>query len=173
MDCRVVASAGAYVLLKLGRGQWDSPPAGACSLTYLDGMTPMGLDGDVEPGAHEGEIRFRLISTGSADRRSSVRLPVMAPVTLTKGGESQPARLLDVSAGGMRFVHGAGKHELGEVVRVEVHLPDGPFVAADAVVRASEAQISSVEFTMLHHGTPQEIGAWTVARLRSSLAGQG
>jgi hypothetical protein len=172
IDCHVVASAGSYVLLRLGRGRMTAPPSGACSLTYLDGMTPMGWDGAVEPGAQEGEVRFRLQTAGAADRRASVRLPVGVPMDLEADGAVERTKTLDISAGGMRFHH-AGLHPLGTVVHVRVALPNGPLLDADAIVRASEPMISSVEFTTMHGASAAEVGAWTVAQLRSYIAGQG
>src|SRR4051812_36827208 len=103
--CHVVAAAGAYVLLRPAHGVVT--PEGPCSLTYLDGRIPMGWDGVVEPGAHPSELRFRVPETaGQADRRSSVRIPVEAPVLLAAPDVGEPVaegRLIDVSAGGMRL----------------------------------------------------------------------
>ena len=54
VDCRVVAAAGglrAAAARALRRPTSDRTPSGRCSLTYLDGMIPMGWDGTVEPGS--------------------------------------------------------------------------------------------------------------------------
>src|SRR4051794_37342270 len=85
VTCRVGAAAGAYVLLRPERG--IATPDGPCSLPYLDGRIPMGWDGTVDAAAHPSELRFRVTDSGRvADRRSSVRIPVEAPVQLAVGG---------------------------------------------------------------------------------------
>ena len=124
-DCRVVAAAGQFVLLQplTLMSFTDSLPDG-CTLTFLDGMIPMGWDGEVEFGPVPGELRFRLSdSDAGAERRSSVRLPVFAEVIVTSSnGSEMRGSLLDVSAGGMRF-RDTGRHELGTILRVHVALP--------------------------------------------------
>src|SRR5829696_2589114 len=134
ITCRVVAAAGPYVLLRPER---PVDATGTASLTYLDGMVPMGWDGQVEAGAYRGELRFRATpGRQMPDRRSAVRVPVLATVQVTShrdpGGHE--ARLLDVSAGGMRFRHGL-RLEVGDLVRVRCSLPEGMLVDADGVVR--------------------------------------
>lgn len=165
VECRVVAAAGAYVLLRLGRSSAGSP-YGRSSLTYLEGITPMGWDGDVEPGQQAGEVRFHLF--GEADRRASVRLPVNAEVIVLQGGRTEAGRLLDISAGGLRFRH-PGEFDRGSTIRVRLQLPGGPLVDADAAVRAAEPGLSCAEFATLHAATAADIGAWTVAQLRTAI----
>ena len=46
VECKVVAAAGRFVLLRPER-KADVFPFGRCSLTYLSGMVPMGWDGTV------------------------------------------------------------------------------------------------------------------------------
>jgi hypothetical protein len=171
-DCRVVAAAGAFVLLRPERTQdlADALPGGRCTLTFLDGMIPMGWDGSIEFGSEPGELRFRFGEADrGADRRSSVRLPIFCTITVTAGTEQLTAQMLDVSAGGMRF-RGAGPHAVGSAVHIRADLPSGPAVDADAVVRLSEpGGVVAVEYTALHGATAHDIGAWTVAQLRSSL----
>jgi hypothetical protein len=175
VECRVVAAAGQFVLLRPERRDaLGTVPSGACSLTYLDGMVPMGWDGQVEAGAHAGELRFRVAHPGvTADRRSSVRVPVFADVHVTSPGlEPVDGQLLDVSAGGLRF-RARGRIRANAVVRVRTRLTDELAIDADAVVRTSEPNVTSVEFTAMHAASPQDIGAWTVGLLRASLAGHG
>ena len=171
VECRVVAAAGQFVLLRPERRDaHGTVPSGACSLTYLDGMVPMGWDGRVEAGAHAGELRFRVGDAAPADRRSAVRVPIFAAVHVTSAGRDPvDGRLLDVSAGGMRF-RAPGRIDCGTVVRVRARLTDGLTVDADAVVRASEPGVTSVEFTAMHAASAQDIGAWTVGVLRSALS---
>src|SRR6266508_5742653 len=84
VDCRVLAAAGRFVLLQPSRPggvELTSSFNGTSSLTYLDGMVPMGWDGEVELGNHPGELRFRIADGDrDADRRSAVRVPVFAQV---------------------------------------------------------------------------------------------
>ena len=174
MDCRVIAAAGCYVLLRPGGSsgpEGRSMPGGACSLTYLDGMIPMGWDGVVEVGAYPGELRFRVTDVDrQADRRSAVRLPVSADVQVTVAADMSIGQLLDVSAGGLRFRLGGERLERDTLVRVRCELPNGgPEVDAHGLVRTSEQGIASVEFTAMHGASAQAIGAWTVAMLRTSL----
>lgn len=174
MDCRVIAAAGSYVLLRPAGSsgpQGRYLPEGPCSLTYLDGMIPMGWDGVVEAGGQAGELRFRVTDADrEADRRSSVRMPVCADVQVTAAGRTATGQLLDVSAGGLRFRHGGGPLERNALIHVRCELPNGgPVVDANALVRNSEPGIASAEFTALHGTTEKDIGAWTVAMLRSSL----
>jgi hypothetical protein len=171
VDCRVVASAGAYILLQLGRGRVQAHPEGICALTYLDGMTPMGWEGEVEPGMQDGEVRFRLTGA-AADRRSSVRLPITAEMQVKADSAVDEAKMLDISAGGMRFRH-SGHFRSGEMVRINGKLPGGPMLDANAVVRASEPGLCSVEFTSMYGATVADLGAWTVSMLRASLSGVG
>ena len=174
VDCRVVAAAGAFVLLRPDHvvTAMEQPPSGPSSLTYLDGMIPVGWDGEVEPSSEPGELRFRLLDdAGGADRRSSVRLPIFANADVTFEGQTLVAQLLDVSAGGIRFRQ-PGRLEAGSLLRVRAELPGGPVIDSDAVVRTSEVGATSAEFTAMHGATAQEIGAWTVARLRASLFGR-
>jgi hypothetical protein len=172
VECRVVAAAGAYVLLRPeGPG---APPAGRCSLTYLDGKIPMGWDGEVMAGPNTRELRFRVTDTGRvADRRGSVRVPVTAPVHVAMTDNTrEPAgtgSIIDVSAGGMRFRRN-GRIPKGANVRVHAELPGGPVIEADAVVRSSEPGICSVEYTSMHGSSAAEVGAWTVEVLRTALA---
>lgn len=174
VECRVVAAAGHYILLRPQPAGPDSePPTGSCSLTYLDGMVPMGWDGSVEAGAHPGELRFRVLENAqAADRRSTVRVPVFATVRVETGEEVLDGRLIDVSAGGMRF-RNPGRIPAGTLLRVHAELPEEIVVDADAVVRTSERGITSVEFTAMRGTDAHTIGAWTVAVLRASLTGQG
>jgi hypothetical protein len=175
VECRVVAAAGQFVLLRPERRDAvGAVPSGECSLTYLDGMVPMGWDGSVEAGGHPGELRFRVGAEDlAADRRSSVRVPLFATVKVTSAGrEPVEAQLLDVSAGGMRF-RAPGRIPNGTPVRVRSTLHDGLVVDSDAVVRASDPGLTSVEFTAMHGADAQAIGAWTVSVLRASLAGHG
>src|SRR3954471_5349619 len=81
-DCHVVAAAGAFVLLRPVRSAKlaDGVP-GPATITFLEGMIPMGWEGDVEGGGEPGELRFRVgQEERGADRRSSVRLPIFASV---------------------------------------------------------------------------------------------
>lgn len=128
----------------------------------------------MEFGAEPGELRFRTNDHGSnADRRSSVRLPIFADVSVTADGCALDGQLLDISAGGMRF-RVPERLELGSLVHIRAHLPGGgPVIDAHAAVRASERGIAAVEFTAMHEASAQDIGAWTVGQLRSSLAGRG
>jgi hypothetical protein len=172
VDCKVVAVAGHYVLLK------PQKPADvmlataftgrASSLTYLDGMVPTGLDGDVEQGSRADELRFRV--TQAVDRRSSVRVPVFAQV-VARLSEGDPihGQVLDVSAGGMRFRH-PGKTKPGEVIRLRAELPGGLVVDAEGIVRTMQAGVTSVEFIAMHGATSAEVGEWTVNVLRAHLA---
>lgn len=173
VDCRVVAAAGSFVLLRPERVR-DGLPQGTCSLTYLDGMIPVGWDGMVELGSEPGELRFRVDQTSlPADRRSSVRLPVSADVEVIVGGEPVHCQMLDVSAGGMRF-RSNRRFAPETPMQVRCTLPgDGPAIDADAVVRASDPGTTAVEFTAFRSGGFQVIGSWTVSRLRASLSGQG
>lgn len=175
IDCRVIAAAGGFVLLRperIWRLVYDLP-TGTCSLTFLDGMIPMGWDGNVEYGSEPGELRFRIAGNPeSADRRSSVRLPVFADVTVTADGQTHDGQMLDVSAGGMRF-RIQGKLDAGTLTHVRGRLPDGPLIDAHGVIRATEPGVCAMEFTALHDVTPQDIGSWTVQQLRHSLAGRG
>jgi hypothetical protein len=173
VECRVIAAAGRFVLLRADRDADPAapPPAGSCSLTYLEGMVPMGWDGSVEPGGHPGELRFRVSDQErSADRRSAVRVPVAADVRLEHGPDVIEGRLLDVSAGGLRVRH-PGRIPAGSPVHLRAELPGGLVIDAAAVVRTSEPGISSVEFTALHAADAQAIGAWTVQVMRAALAG--
>ncbi len=171
-DCRVVAAAGQFVLLRpLTLMSFTDSLPDECTLTFLDGMIPMGWDGHVEFGPVPGELRFRLADVDAgAERRSSVRLPVFAEVTVTSAGPGTRGSLLDISAGGMRF-RDTGRHELGSVLRIYVQLPnDGPVVDAHGEVRLSEVGgVTAIAFTEFHIGSAQEIGAWTVNQLRQSL----
>jgi hypothetical protein len=168
VGCQVVAAAGAYVLLRPER---ETPaPELPVSLTYLDGRVPMGWDGAVRAGAHEGELIFSAGDGRTLDRRSAVRVPVMARLRLTVGDRVVDAQVLDVSAGGMRFRQ-PGRLPPSTPVNVRVSLPDDLVIDAEAVVRTSEPGISSVEFTEMRAADAQTIGAWTVGVLRRSLAG--
>ena len=174
MDCQVIAAAGSYVLLRPAGSagpQGRYIPEGPCSLTFLDGMIPMGWDGVAEIGANSGELRFRVTDDDRvADRRSSVRMPVFADVQVTAAGHTATGQLLDVSAGGLRFRLGGERLERDTLVRVRCELPNGgPEVDAHGLVRTSEQGIASVEFTAMHGASAQAIGAWTVAMLRTSL----
>ena len=175
VECRVVAAAGQFVLLRPEHPDHSAEiPGGDCSLTYLDGMVPMGWDGSVEAAGHPGELRFRVGNEHlAADRRSSARVPVSGTVHIdVPGEEPMESLLLDVSAGGMRF-RTVGRLPAGTRLRVRTVLHEGLTVEADAVVRISEPGIASVEFTAMHGADAQAVGAWTVAILRASLAGQG
>jgi PilZ domain-containing protein len=164
VECRVVAAAGAYVLLHPAHAV--TVPASACSLTYLDGYVPMGFDGVVEGSAHPGELRFRVTDTGRvADRRSTVRLPLTeVPVEIG----DHPAEILDVSAGGAR-VRCSRRLPRGTEVTVRAQLPGGPAIDADAIVRTSEPGIVCLEWTAMRDATAAEVGAWTVERLRHTV----
>src|SRR4051794_34264180 len=174
LECRVVAAAGHFVLLRPEpMVQKSIPPAGACSLTYLDGLVPMGWDGAVEPGGHPGELRFRVRDAAdAADRRSAVRIPVFADVQVAASDEVFDGPLLDVSAGGLRFRH-KGRIPMGTTVRAIAVLSEGLVIDADAVVRGSEPGVTSLQFTEMRGADAQAIGAWTVGVLRASVAGHG
>jgi hypothetical protein len=172
IDCRVVAAAGSYVLLRplSSMALMDEPPGGQCSLTYLDGMVPMGWDGQVEPASVPGELRFRTEAGVQADRRSSVRVPIFVDAVVHALGAPTECQVLDVSAGGMRLRTAKRRFAVGSVVHIRAQLPNaGPAVDADAVVRQSEPGVAAVEFTNLRADVAREIGAWTVERLRASL----
>jgi hypothetical protein len=175
LECRVVAAAGQFVLLSPApvTDPFARPPYGDCSLTYLDGLVPVGWDGAVEPGGHPGELRFRVRDAAdAADRRSAVRIPVFADVQVAASDEVFDGPLLDVSAGGLRFRH-KGRIAPGTVVRALAVLSESLVIDADAVVRASEPGVTSLEFTEMRGANAQAIGAWTVGVLRASVAGQG
>ena len=173
VDCRVVAAAGRYVLL-----QPDHPGdvhlaisfSGKSSLTFLDGMVPVGWDGKVEAGSNPGELRFIVAeSEHAADRRSNVRVPVMASIAATlQSGGALDGMILDVSAGGLRFRH-AGRTQNGDILRVRCQLPGGPLIDADAVVRTAEQGVTSVEFQAMHAAQAQDVGLWTVNVLRQHV----
>jgi hypothetical protein len=171
-DCRVIAAAGSFVLLRPERtGSLLDGIPGTCTLTFLDGMIPMGWDGLVEFGSEPGELRFRLaeFETGS-ERRSAVRLPIFAGIEVTVGDRVAQGQLLDLSATGMRF-RGAGRVPVGDVVHVRVQLSNGPLIDADARVRLSEpGGVMAVEYVGMHAASAEEIGAWTVAQLRQTLS---
>ncbi len=170
-NCRVVAAAGAFVLLRpeMTHALADGIP-GACSLNFLDGMIPMGWDGSAVWGSEPGELRFRIAEgEREADRRSSVRLPIFAEVMVASAGTEIRGQILDVSAGGMRF-RGTGVHPIDTLLRIHTQLPGGPVIDAHGTVRLSEpGGVTAIEFTAFHVGSAQEVGAWTVAQLRKSL----
>jgi hypothetical protein len=174
IECTVVAAAGHYVLLRPdARALLSEMPGGECSLTYLDGMVPMGWDGLVEFGGQPGELRFRVRAEDTAaDRRSSVRVPLRATVEVEHPDGTLEGAMMDVSAGGLRFRH-QGRLPVGTLVRVRSSLHEGLEIDADAVVRMSEPGVTAVEFTVMHGSDGQAIGAWTVGILRASLAGRG
>jgi PilZ domain len=171
-DCRVIAAAGAFVLLQ---PQHFDPQGvdipGPCTLTFLDGMIPMGWEGTVEFGSAAGELRFQLAEADAgAERRSSVRLPIFAEVMVASETEEIRGQMLDISAGGMRF-RGTGRHALDSLLRVYSQLPNGPAVDAHGKVRISEPSgVTAIEFAAFRVGSAEEIGAWTVGQLRQSLA---
>ena len=178
VDCRVIAAAGRYVLLQpefhsevhLGMSFFS----GRSSLTFLDGMIPMGWNGTVEPGSRPGELRFCVAETeGGADRRSSVRIPVMAPVIATPiDGTPVHGHALDISAGGLRFRH-AGRLDGHVQMRVRCELPGGLVIDADTIPRATESGITSVEFLAMHGASVREVGEWTINVLRAHLKANG
>jgi hypothetical protein len=176
-DCRILAAAGRYVLVTPNRPE-DFVPAGQldrCTLTYLDGMVPVGWDGSVQLGGRPGELRFRVEDfERPADRRSTVRVPVFATADVTVDGLGEmEAAVLDVSAGGMRLRH-AGELMPGTRLSLRAQFEGAGtcFIVADAVVRTAQPGISSVEFTAMHAATADQVGAWTVAVLRAALAGR-
>ena len=177
IDCRVVAAAGAFVLLRpqASLANVEAPPSGPCSLMYLDGMVPMGWDGQVEPGSTPGELRFRVDGGLAADRRSAVRIPVMADAEVVALGSRLPCRVLDVSAGGMRLRTPKRRLAVGSRIHVRAQLPNGgPVIDTDAIVRQTEPGVAAIEFFNLHPDTTLAIGMWAVERMRSALAtGQG
>jgi hypothetical protein len=171
--CRVVAVAGAFVLLRPDRAA--AVPEGDCSLIFLDGKVPMGWDGVVHAASHPSELCFRVSGDDSvADRRVAVRVPVSVPVdvTLLDGSDEEGVPVLgeaiDVSAGGMRLRR-RGRVPRGAEVHVLSRLPRGLLIDAEAVVRASEPGICSVEYTHMRAATSADVGAWTVDTLRSTL----
>lgn len=168
VECRVVAAAGSYVLLRPTR--ITLAPVGACSLSTLDGE-PFGWDGDVDLAAHPHELRFRVSDAGRpADRRAAVRVPVAAPVEVRAAdGTFADAELVDVSAGGMRFRR-PGRLPAGTTVRVHAELPDGPVIDAEAVVRVCGSDDCAVEYTEMLGASRADVGAWTVDVLRAGLA---
>jgi hypothetical protein len=174
VDCRVVATAGHYVLLRPDKPadvHLEPTFAGRSSLTYLDGMIPMGVDGAVEPGSHAGELRFHVDEAQEpVDRRSAVRVPVFGQIVARLAdGEPIHGHVLELSARGLRFRH-PGPVATGSPIRVRAELPGGLVVDADAVVRTVQAGLTSVEFTTMHAATGPEIGEWTVNILRAHLA---
>src|SRR4051794_20742201 len=133
-ECRVVAAAGSYVLLRPSR--ITVAPVGRATLTTLAGPA-VGWQGDVELAAHPHELRFRVSDRGRpAARRAAVRVPVTAPVQVRADERVVRTQLLDVSSRGMRFRR-SGRLPAGARVRVHARLPDGPVIDADAVVRVS------------------------------------
>jgi hypothetical protein len=161
VECRVVAAAGSFVLLRPTR--ITLAPVGACTLSALSGL-PVRWDGEVTLAPHPHELRFRVTSGRPADRRTTVRVPVSGPVEVTGEAGALQGELLDVSAGGMRFRR-AGRLPAGTTVHVRAELPDGPVVEADAVVRACDGDNCAVQFS----ATRADVGSWTVDRLRSTL----
>jgi hypothetical protein len=176
VDCRVVAAAGSYILLRPLAGVFvaEEPPEGPCSLTYLDGMVPMGWDGRVECGSTPGDLRFRVDRGLAADRRSAVRIPVTGDAEVVHLGARLACRVLDVSSGGMRLRTPKRRLAVGSKIHVKAQLPgDGPAVDTAAIVRQTEPGVAAVEFVALPPNTAQAIGVWAVERMRSALAGQG
>jgi hypothetical protein len=170
VECKVVAAAGEYVLLRPDTAPYpENLPCGPASLTYLEGYVPMGWDGQAEPGTAPGELRFRVGGGTAADRRGSVRVPLSAPLRVTVVDEIISAELLDISAGGARF-RCRPRLAAGTQVRVYGTLPGDLVLDADAVVRASQPGIASVQFTALRGVDAAGIGAWSVGVLRSALA---
>src|SRR5215212_6488580 len=164
VDCRVVAAAGYYVLLRPNQPrvvEFASTFSGRrSSLTFLDGMVPAGCDGAVEAGNRPGELRFKVEE--AVDRRTSARVPVYAQVVARlPSGEPVHGQVLDVSAGGLRFRHKTRlRVASGTPVRVRTELPEGLVVDADAVVRTAIAGVVSVQFTRMHAATGADIGRW-------------
>jgi hypothetical protein len=174
VDCRVVAAAGHYVLLRPNKPrdvEFASTFSGRrSSLTFLDGKVPAGVDGAVEAGIRPGELRFKVEE--EVDRRSSARVPIYARVVARlPSGEPIHGTALDVSAGGLRFRHSTRlRVASGTPVRVRCELPDGLVVDADALVRTAIAGVISLQFTRMHGASGAEIGRWSVNVLRAHLA---
>jgi hypothetical protein len=167
LDCRVLAAAGLYVLLRPLRAV--TAPMGACALTYVDGMVPVGWDGWLEAGSRPDELRFRVTDARVADRRNSVRIPVSVPVRVVADGTEAGGEVLDVSAGGMRLRR-TGRIAAGTTIQIHAEIPGGPVIDADAIVRASEPGICAVEYVAMRGASSADIGAWTVDVLRHHLA---
>jgi PilZ domain len=174
VDCRVVAAASNYVLLRPVKPrdvEFASTFSGRrSSLTFLDGKVPAGVDGAVEAGNKPGELRFRVEE--EIDRRTSARVPVYAQIVARlPSGEPIHGQVLDVSAGGVRFRHTTRMRvAAGTPVRIRTELPHDLVVDADGVVRQAMAGVISVEFTRLHGITPADIGRWSVNLLRAHLS---
>jgi PilZ domain len=177
VDCRVVAAAGYYVLLRPSKPrdvEFASTFSGRrSSLTFLDGMIPTGVDGAVEAGVRPGELRFHVEE--EVDRRTAVRVPVYAQVVARlPSGEPIHGQVLDVSAGGLRFRHSSRlRVAAGTPVRVRSDLPMGLTIDAEGVVRMAIAGVISIEFSSMHANTAAEIGRWSVNVLRAHLGGGG
>jgi hypothetical protein len=172
IECHVVAAAGSFVLLQPDR-RTGAVPMGKCSLTFLDGMIPMGWDGTVEEGSRPGELRFCVGDTSrAADRRSTVRLPIFAQIVARAAtGDPIHGHVLDISAGGLRFRH-PGRFEAGTPLRIRAELPGGLVVDAEAIARTVEKGITSLEFLTMYGASMGEIGEWTVNVLRAHLAAE-
>ena len=172
VDCRVVAAAGEYVLLRPVKPNdvlLAVTFSGVSSLTFLDGMVPVGVDGAVEPGGLDGEIRFHVHE--KVDRRSSVRVPVFADsVARLPNSEPLPGTVIDISAGGLRFRHQERRRVMaGTAIRVYCKLPGDLELDADGIVRSSLAGVVSVQFTRMNGVSSADIGRWTVDVLRAHL----
>ena len=172
VDCRVVAAAGKYVLIRPQKPKdlhLATTFSGLSSLTYLDGMVPAGVDGAVEAGGRDGELRFRVDE--AVDRRSSVRVPLYADtVARLPHGAPLHGQVLDLSAGGLRFRHSEKrKIAKGTAIRVRAELPHDAVLDADGIVRSAQGGVVSVQFTRMNGISARELGDWTVNVLRLHL----
>ena len=172
---RVVATAGPWTLLSLADPAALAPEwlDGEVHVVFFEGADAVKLRGSAQPGDRPGELRFLAGPAGKEDARRAPRVPMMQNATLLgPSGALLEAEVVDLGAGGVRVRH-HGSFVSGDRVRIQLKLPDGPRVDADAVVKESWNGTSVLVFVDFRTVGGQSIAEWCVDELRRRTAPGG
>jgi hypothetical protein len=167
----IVAATSKDIAWLLPRDPADTTPGllpRAAQISFMHQGSMVLLHGNAER-APEGTVAFQANREGRVDNlRSSPRLDVQLPVTVSALGRSIQTTTVNVSSGGA-LLEGSSFGPAGGAVEVAIKTPNGPEVRARGIVVRALPQGTGIRFTDIEPAARAHLDTMVLS-IRAALA---
>jgi len=167
----IVAATSKDIAWLLPRDPQDTTPGllpRAAQISFMHQGSMVLLHGNAER-APEGTVAFQANREGRVDNlRSSPRLDVQLPVTVSALGRTIESRTVNVSAGGA-LLEGTSFGPPNGAVEVSIKMPNGPEVRARGIVVRTLPQGTGIRFTDIDPAARAHLDSMVLS-IRAALA---